>query len=216
MTASINLSEIIIEIGTPLLLYIPSRKWSFKGVVVGFKPGENIVFEVPGGSGIGTGILAGSIIHGAFISSGTLVRFKSSVLQYIKHPARHVIASFPEVVDCRELRQSKRTDCQIAAVLKLYSNMSEISGTILDISSGGCKYRMDYLPAIHGKYTPGTEFCLVFELPGTKAKHTMDGKILHVERKGPHVFLGLKFTEAQEERSKVDEWLSQMLALPSE
>jgi c-di-GMP-binding flagellar brake protein YcgR len=203
-----RLPEFTIEIGAPLLLSVSGKRRGFKGSIVGCKPKEYIIIEMLQGVGSDSKIAAGSMIDGTFISSGAVILFKSSVLNYIEKPKRLIVASFPEFLESRELRKSQRAECSIPAILKLYTNMSQFSGIIMDISGGGCKYRLD--PDATGTVMLSVKLqgLLMFELSGIKKRQILDCEIVHVDRKGQHVELGLKFTGKKEELKEVDEWIS--------
>lgn len=199
-----NLAELKIEIGTPLLLSISGHIQAFKGSLVGFKSKEYIIFEMPRSGGIDSQIAVNSGISGSFISSGVLIRFKASVLNYLEKPARLVFASFPELLDCRELRKSKRKECYIPAVLKLYTNMSQYSGTIVDMSPAGCRFHTDLISMSKAELSIGTKVLLVCQSASPQKKQILDGKIVNVQGGGPKIFLGIEFAGNQEELKDID------------
>lgn len=198
MKPSINLAELQIAIGTPLLLSISGHSQAFKSSLVGFKLNGYIIFEIPRAAGIDSQITANSAISGTLISSGVVIRFKASVLNYVETPARLVFASFPELLDSRELRKVKRKQCYIPAVLKLYTTMSQYSGAIVDISLGGCRFHTDLVSSSKAALSIGTKVLLMFESAGLRKKQIIDGKIVNIEGVAPKIFLGIGFVDNQE------------------
>jgi hypothetical protein len=187
-----------------LLLSISGNIQAFKSSLVGFKPKEYIIFEIPRSADFDSQIAANSSIKGTFISSGVVIRFKAFVLNALEKPARLVFASFPELLDSRELRKSKRKECYIPAVLKLYTNMSQYSGTIVDMSPAGCRFHTDLISMSKSELPIGTNVLLIIQTSSLQRKQILDGKIVNIQGGCPKIFLGIEFTGNHEELKDID------------
>lgn len=215
MKAHTSLEELRIETGTPLLLSIPGGMQGFKSSFVGFRSREYIIVEIPKTDEFDPQIALNDTIHGTFISSGTLVRFRSSVLNYMQKPARLVLASFPEFLDVRDLRRSKRMECRIPAVLKLYNDMPRYPGTIVDISLDGCRYHIDLGSMSKEQLPSGAKILLMLKADALQKKRILGGEIVNMEVNGPKLYLGIRFARnTEEELNCIDELISRTALFP--
>jgi c-di-GMP-binding flagellar brake protein YcgR len=200
MTQPLGLNKFSINIGSPLVIELSGSKHVFKTSFVGFKSAEYIVFEKPETNGADVIIQEGNLIIGAFISSGTVIRFKCQILHHIAEPVPLVIASFPESLSGHDLRKSKRVECNVPATLRLYHGIAQHDGIIVDISSGGCKYVASSMPKekVQCSY-PGGKVGLTFQFLGAEGHKNITGDIVSVNQEGKKLTIGMKFHKAEDE-----------------
>lgn len=177
-------------------LNLSVRDRSIRGFFIGFKPREYLVIDVPRSSEIGD-LLGGSpTVTGMFCTSGTVVRFKASVTDFIRRSAWLLIVSYPERLEkIRDLRETFRAECSFPCKLLTVSEHKEYRGLMADVSTGGCKFTLQLTQPAQAKlFDVKKEVLLEFELPGNAGKKGLFGEILHVSRYGSEILLGIKFS----------------------
>ena len=184
---------LLMETGRPLHLTACDRV--FKGYLVGFKPPEYLVIEVPRSTEIDSALTKCNAIVGSFFVSGTVVRFESSTTAYLKRPAWLLFVRYPSALEkVRDLRSSNRVECSIPCMLVTLFNLRYYSGLIVDINAGGCKCLLTSIsPSQAEKMASEKKVLLEFDLTGSKGSKRLSGEVLNVKRDGAKVSLGVKF-----------------------
>ena len=184
---------LLMEAGRLLHLTVCDRV--FKGYLVGFKPQEYLVLEVPRSTEIDDALSKCNVIAGSFFVSGTVVRFESSITAYLKRPAWLLFVRYPPSLEkLHDLRSSNRVECSIPCILVTLFNLRHYSGLIVDINAGGCKCLLTSIsPSQAEMFTAEKKVLLEFDLTGSKGRKRLSGEVLNVKRDGARISLGIKF-----------------------
>ena len=181
------------EVGRHLILSVGDR--SFRGFFAGFKPLEYLIIDVPKSSEISDLLNGSCVLIGMFCTSGKVVQFKSSITHFIKGAAWLVIVSYPEWLEKRhDLRKVYRVECSFPCKLVIVSDLKEYHGIMADVSTGGCKFTFPLtLPSQAKMFDLKKVVLLEFALPGSRGKKGLFGEVLHADRHGSEIVLGIKF-----------------------
>ena len=195
---------LLMETGRPLHLTACDRL--FKGYLVGFKPPEYLVIEVPRSTEIDAALTKCNAIAGSFFVSGAVVRFESSITAYLKRPAWLLFVRYPPSLEkIHDLRSSNRVECSIPCILVTLFNLRLYSGLIVDINAGGCKCLSTSIsPSQAEMFTSEKKVLLEFDLTGSKGRKRLSGEVLNVKRDGAKTSLGVKFN-GEEDKSTLKE-----------
>jgi hypothetical protein len=208
---------LLMETGRPLHLTACDRV--FKGYLVGFKPPEYLVIEVPRSTEIDAALTNCNTIAGSFFVSGAVVRFESSTTAYLKKPAWLLFVRYPSALEkIRDLRSSNRVECSIPCMLVTLFNLRYYSGLIVDINAGGCKCLLTSIsPSQVEKFTSEKKVLLEFDLTGSSGKKSLSGEVLNVKRDGAKILLGVKFNRDEDEATlkELEDYVSKVVKLLS-
>ncbi|MGA2223002.1 MAG: PilZ domain-containing protein [Syntrophobacteraceae bacterium] len=208
---------LLMETGRPLHLTACDRV--FKGYLVGFKPPEYLVIEVPRSTEIDAALTNCNTISGSFFVSGAVVRFESSTTAYLKKPAWLLFVRYPSALEkIRDLRSSNRVKCSIPCMLVTLFNLRYYSGLIIDINAGGCKCLLASIsPSQVEKFTSEKKVLLEFDLTGSSGRKSLSGEVLNVKRDGAKILLGVKFNRDEDEATlkELEDYVSKVVKLLS-
>ncbi len=204
-------NKLSIEIGSPLLIQVSGNQKACKASIVGFKTAKYIIIEISNIDGVETQITDGTKITGVILSSGAVIRFDSHVIRHISKPLHLIIASFPDAIEQRNLRKSRRLMCSIPVVIKIINDMSEHHGVIINISTGGCRYYTKALTGGKAQSYIGAKFILVFELVGSIGTITLIGEVLGIELDREGAFLSIMFCDNEKDvTNKLSDYVSKI------
>lgn len=209
---------LLMEVNRHLILNVRDR--SFRGFFAGFKPLEYLIIDVPKSSEISDVLNGSHALIGMFCTSGKMVQFKSSIKNVIKGAAWLVIVSYPDRLEkIQDLRKVYRVECSFPCKLVIASDLKEYHGLMADVSTSGCKFTFPLtIPSQAKIFDSQKEVLLEFALPGSSGKKGLFGEVLHADRHGSEIVLGIKFAsnndvEAMEELSMYI--LEMMKSVPS-
>ncbi len=210
-------NRLLTETGRPLYLAACGRV--FKGYFVGFKPAEYIVIEVPPSTEIDASLTECHAIVGSFYVSGTMMRFESSVLAYLKKPAWLLFVRYPSSLEkIHDLRSSYRAECRIPCTMVHLFNLNRYSGLIVDINAGGCRYIPSSIsPSQAEIFNSERKVLLEFDLTGSLGRRRLFGEVANVKRDGAKISLGVKFCDNDDEAAlkALDEYILNLVKLSS-
>ncbi len=191
----------------------------FKGYFVGFKPREYLVIEVPRSAKIDAWLTKCHAVIGSFSASGTMVRFESSIIAYLKKPAWLVFLTYPSSLEkTHDLRSSHRAECGIPCILVTLFNLKQYTGAIVDISAGGCRCILSSIsPSQVEMFNVEKKVLLEFELPSSNGRKRLFCEISNVKREGAKISLGVKFCDNDDEAAlkELDEYVLNKVKLPA-
>ncbi len=176
-------------------LNLSVREQPFKGVFAGFKPREYLVIDIPKTSEMSDLLNGADTVIGSFCTSGIVVQFESSIIDLIKGSAWLMIISYPrKLEEIHNLRKSYRAECTFPCKLVTASDLKEFAGLMANVSAGGCKCTLPSTqPGEARILSMEKKVLLEFKLPGSRGKKGLLGEILHLERCGLEIALGIRF-----------------------
>jgi len=196
-----------------------ARGQSFRGFLVGFKPQEFLVIEVPISTEVDTWLTVGNAVMGSFCADGTLVQFKSSITALLKRPAWLLIVSYPSrIAKICDLRSSYRAECSIPCTLVTVSDFHKYSALMENMSVGGCKCVLPSIPPSQlEKLSSEKKVLLEFDLPGSRGKKGFFGEIVHMSCEETKISLGIKFNgnDDQEALEELNEYILKVVNILS-
>ncbi|MDR3555017.1 MAG: PilZ domain-containing protein [Syntrophobacteraceae bacterium] len=209
---------LLAEVGRPLNLCVGEH--AIRGFFVGFKPREYLIIDVPKSGEVSDSINGADTAVGTFCASGSVLQFESPIVDFIQSSAWLLMVAYPrKIAEIHNLRQSYRAECTFPCRLVTASDLKEYSGLMADVSSGGCRCTLPSTQPGHARmFNLESKVLLEFKLPGNSGKKGLLGEILHVERHGSEIALGIKFCNDNdmETMEELGEYISIMMtAVPS-
>ncbi|MEE8587466.1 MAG: transposase [Acidobacteriota bacterium] len=130
-----------IDLGTELSLQSDRLVHRLKGVFIGMDRDECIIVRVSPEQfrGILPHYLWRSPVICRYVHEGRVFGFQSNFLDAISFPISALFLSYPERVECVDLRQHPRTECFVPSLLSKRESQERFETFILDISEGGCR-----------------------------------------------------------------------------
>ena len=184
---------LLIETGRHLNLTARGR--TFGGFLVGSKPREYLVIEIPRSTEIDACLPEGDSIKGLFCADGKMVQFESSIIALQKKPAWLLLVTYPRSLEIiHDLRSSHRLECTIPCILVTLYNLKQHTGIISNINAGGCKCILSTISSNPAKmFSSEKEVLLEFDLTSSNRRKKIFGEVLNVKREGSELSLGIKF-----------------------
>ncbi len=206
---------LLMETGRHLNLTAHGR--TFGGCFVGSKPREYLVIEVPRSTEIDACITEGHPVTGSFCASGKIVRFKSSIIAFLKRPAWLLLVTYPPSLEnIHDFRSSHRIECSFPCILVTLFNFKKYTGRITDINAGGCKCILSPIPPGQSKMINSeNKVLLEFDLANSDGIKKIFGEVAHVKCNEAAMTLGIKFSDNDEaDLKELTEYVSKMVILP--
>jgi c-di-GMP-binding flagellar brake protein YcgR len=202
-----------IGIGTELFISIHGIDVRLRSSLVGIKPDEYLIIDMPRISDIESKTFAGNKLVVTYMLSGAMYSFKAEILNSIRKPCRLIFISHPEDSARQELRNHQRVECYIPAVAKLYGDEVEYGVMILDISLGGCKFSSEAIPKDRCHlFQPQAKINLNLALLSLEDMETIKGEIMNTKQDASRVFIGVKFEDISNRiRSKLDAYVKSVM-----
>lgn len=127
-------------------------------------------------------------------ASGLCIAFRTEVITQISYPSRLIFFTFPEQIQSRELRKSKRAESKIPAVLSashstLDETLDELNGQITDISQNGCRFEFDATDE------PTIKKSIVLQVKRKNDVLNLEGIVKNHRKTASKCFLGIQFKE---------------------
>jgi len=130
-----------VEVGTTLSVEIPGVPTRFSSKLVGLDADQFLIIKLPATPGIRQTLVPGLDIVIRFVSNGSIIGFKSSIIQIHFEPLRIGFLAFPFYAERISLRKQKRVQCFFETRATIRE--SEFEGAILDINTKGCRFSVD-------------------------------------------------------------------------
>ncbi len=204
-------ARLSVELGSELSIELQGFGIRFKGKIIGMEPGSILIVQLP--DVVDERIGKGSLLIVRYLSLGRVYGFQASVLSLVNMPLRMAILAYPQEVECFELRRHPRFQCLLPC--KVENDLRELSGAIVDISIGGCRFVAcidDKASMSHVQVEePVTVEC---RFPGIPNSATFPGIIRNLNFDGKKLSLGLQFRDLNYESiSKLHEFLDTSMHL---
>jgi c-di-GMP-binding flagellar brake protein YcgR len=195
-----------IGLGTTVHVHLSGLDGQFKSIMVGQEPQKYLMIRLPMLTGIINKLYEGNRVTIRYMYAGCVYGFLSTVLHFITKPSPLLFLAYPRTIEILELRRFKRVDCFFPGTAKIQEK--ECSGTIVDISTGGCKFSIDTsdevrVPPIEVE----EEIDLCFQLIGNSQLEPVLGKVRSISRDWGKVVVGIQFDALNTETTKCIEVL---------
>ena len=194
-----------LDIGAMVKLEFDGADLPISGKFVGMEDPQYLIFRLPSGRALHEHLYEGHRVTVKCIGSGKVFGFQTEVLTYL-YKNRLVIGFFryPGEVEIYELRRHERVECFIPAVLTLEGD--GLTGYVLDISPGGCRFGFASEKKGEGRLPRLEEIVTIaFSLLGVEGQKEIRCLVKAVYEKSHPKSIGLKF-------EGLDETLSELLA----
>lgn len=192
-----NQGELGIELGTELSLQSDRLVHRLKGVFIGMDPKQCIIVRVSPEQfrGISPNYLWRSPVICRYVHQGRVFGFKSVFLDAISFPISALFLSYPENIECVELRQHARTECFLPGIL-VKPGAPEFETFILDISEGGCRCSIrSAAEEAFNALEPGDRISLQTSL-GTQSRRDFQAEVRNIYQTDTRELLvGLQFLQ---------------------
>jgi c-di-GMP-binding flagellar brake protein YcgR len=136
-----------------------------------------------------------------YLHEGKIFGFESALLGSITKPVSLLFLSYPENIEKIDLRCQERLSCLLPAKLKI--DYRAISGTIVDISRTGCRFKTKVEKVFDEKILFEHEKIeLEFLLPGIEDSHIITVSVKNYAKREKFAFMGILFKEVKEKTKK--------------
>jgi c-di-GMP-binding flagellar brake protein YcgR len=218
MGASVKATDLLIGIGTDLLVRINGVEARLRSNLIGIKPDEFLILEVPRVKGIESALHNGNKLTVIFMNAGTVYGFESSIINAVKSPYRLLFVSYPSTIESHELRKSERINCYLPAEINLDGHKADYDGIILDISRFGCSFNSISIPMKKTSvFQLGAKVHLTFELIGIEERRKFSGKIKNLNLDDKMLSIGVKFDRFKNDvQQKIDAYVCSVAAYHAE
>jgi c-di-GMP-binding flagellar brake protein YcgR len=190
-----------IGMGTTVHVHLSGLDAPFKSVMVGQEPQKYLMIRVPMLTGIIYKLYEGNRVTVRYMYAGCVYGFLSTILHFITKPSSLLFLAYPKTIEILELRRSRRVDCFFPATAKIQEK--ECTGTIVDISAGGCKFSIDTSSGVKAPLIEVEEnISLSFLLIGSSQPETVLGKVRSISRDQGKVVVGIQFDALSTETKK--------------
>jgi c-di-GMP-binding flagellar brake protein YcgR len=176
-----------------------------KVTFIGIADGEYLILKTPPIQEIGTKLYEKNHVIIRYFHAGSVYGFRCTLIGLIKEPCRLSILSYPESVECLNLRKHERIDCLIKATVHL-AGVSEESfrGAVYDISMGGCGLKLKQEDSqAFPKIEIGGKAVLFLDLRGREEPMAFQSVIRRVQQDREVVLLGLEFEDEEKGKENV-------------
>lgn len=137
-----------------------------------------------------------------YISKGTIIGFRSSILVHTTVPDKLVFIKYPKEFAEHNVRSSPRIDCLLPA--KLVCSNNNLAGTIIDMSFSGCSWRSSNITYLRKEeYGFSESLKLIINFPGVSEAVSIMCKYKNITQDNELMCLGLEFLELVDADNKI-------------
>ncbi len=176
-----------------------------KANFIGMADGEFLILKTPPFQEIGSKLYQKNHVIIRYFHAGSVYGFRCTLIGLIKEPCRISILSYPETIECLNLRKHERIDCLVKGTIHL-AGVSEESfrGIVYDISLGGCGLKLKQEESQEcPKIEIGGKAVLFLEVRGREEPMAFQSVIRRVQQDREVILLGLEFEHEEKEKDKV-------------
>jgi len=202
---------ILIELGNEVHFEIEQIDRRFKSILIGMKPGEYLIFELPRDAFSGNNksiFFSGNSIIVRYLHDGTVFGFQSKIIDALSAPRKLLFIEHPKIIARYELRSKKRVDCFLPAKIEIMDK--EKQGVLTNISEKGCRYQ---IKALKSEQLPSVQIdenlTLKFQFAGVEGEKPVSGKIKNIKKDEREMVLGIEFHEISPEvQNMINQYIS--------
>lgn len=186
--------------GLPIFVEIGEAKEKLHSKIVGFQDGKYIIIAQPSTvNAVTPKLTIGSTAVIKYVHEGSIIAFRSPVVEQIQHPDQLVFVNFPSNLTRQNLRAQKRYSCSFPVKFRIAAEAVEAK--LVDISLGGCCSSIDNVAVSHMETPPvvGDDIELSVQQPGKNTWASLPGKINNTFGRNDRSHYGIAFQQKNEE-----------------
>lgn len=194
-----------IDLGSRIIVEF-SNKERMTCQFVGLSKDEFVLIKVPMTAGIRDRLPEGAYLQFRYLRGGKIIGFGAEILRFQAAPVSLAFLSYPKDFSEYNLRHEDRIQCHFPS--EIIVGESVLSGHIVDISPGGCKFVPDEcsLPKVRDKVPVSGSFTT---MEGSR-NYSFRGAVSVVQVKADCKSLGIRFEGETDLPKGVTERLLQM------
>lgn len=177
-----------------------------KSQFIGMAGGEFLIIKTPLIKEIATKLFQKNHVIIRYFHDGNVYGFRCTLIGLIKEPCRLSILSYPETIECLNLRKHERVDCLIKASLTC-EDLPEtpLQGIIQDISLGGCRFRCKPLEGeVVSQIKINRKATISMEFPGREVPMELYPVVRRVQQDRQAILIGMEL-DLEDDRQTVSE-----------
>jgi c-di-GMP-binding flagellar brake protein YcgR len=124
---------------------------------------------------------------------GTLYGFRTRVKAHAFRPRASMTLARPTDIGMQHLRQDDRVPCLIPATASV--GEQQLSGMLIDLSRGGCRFNSETAGDVPAATSPGTEITIRFPLFHMGEQQTARGTVRNANVQDGALRIGIEFGE---------------------
>ena len=190
------------NIGTIFRLQIKGVKKRLSSELIGIEDGKYLIVRMPPlhtMENVSTLLIKGNEIAVKYMYKGSIVGFKSQIIDLIYNPFKLVFIEYPEKIESYDFRGHKRVECFLPANIKIAEH--KIEGCITDISKAGCLFDIE-APELEDSINMlelNNEICVGFHLPGVEQELSVTAKQRSIKKDNNSASIGIEFVNMDSE-----------------
>lgn len=203
MDEYLNLGRrIAVEIGTRLKLEVQGIELPLFSAVVGWESNKYIIIKSPEPlNRVEHKLFKGNELIVRYISEGTVYAFQTRMMETITKPLHLLFIEYPRIIEHHELREQKRTRCNI--LTKLVTTEGENVGCIVDITRSGCRCLVQASKNVKLiTFDPEETLVMHSIFPGSQHTVALNGQVKNIRRTRREIDLGISFAANTPPESK--------------
>ncbi len=193
-----------LQTGCPIFVELDEAKDKLFSKIVGFQDGKYIIISQPTSSNeMSPRLRIGSTAVVKYVHEGSIIAFRSPVVDQIQNPDKLVFINFPKEVTRQNLRSQKRYICNYAARIQIGTETAE--ARLEDISLGGSCCSVDNVAVSHlGKPpTVGDSVELSVQQPGSSSWDRLVGRVSNTFGRADRTHYGVAFEQIDSDAENV-------------
>ena len=190
------------NIGTIFRLQIKGAKRRLSSELIGIEDGKYLIVRMPPlhtMENVSTLLIKGNEIAVKYMYKGSIVGFKSQIIDLIYNPFKLVFIEYPEKIESYDFRGHKRVECFLPANIRIAEH--KIEGCITDISKAGCLFDIE-APELEDSINMlelNNEICVGFHLPGVEQELSATAKQRNIKKDNNSASIGIEFVNMDSE-----------------
>lgn len=190
------------NIGTIFRLQVKGAKRRLSSELIGIEDGKYLIVKLPPlhtMENVSTLLIKGNEIAVKYMYKGSIVGFKSQIIDLIYNPFKLVFIEYPEKIDSYDFRGHKRVECFLPANIRIAEH--KIEGCITDISKAGCLFDIEApeLEDCINMLELNNEICVGFHLPGVEQELSATAKQRSIKKDNNSASIGIEFVNMDSE-----------------
>lgn len=166
------------QTGCPIFVELDEAPDKLFSQIVGFQDGKYVIISQPTSrKSVSPRLKIGSTAVIKYVHEGSIIAFRTPVVDQIQSPDKLVFVSFPKEVTRQNLRSQKRYTCNFPAKIQIGNETAE--SRLEDISQGGCCCSIDNVAVSHLEKAPmvGDSVILTVQQPGSSTWDSLPGRV---------------------------------------
>ncbi len=190
----IQSTTFVASLGIDVSIQVGEAGKRFKSVLVGMQDQQYLIIHLPQPLSLGRELREGMDLILRYVHFGSVYGCMVTVRGLILKPFPLLFLSYPNQVECVELRKVKRVECMLPATAT--GARWKTNGMIRDISSGGVLFCAKTDPRHE---TPAVEIgepiLLTFPLLGMEGRREFSAKVRRITHDGEEKAMGVEFED---------------------